>query len=74
MYNTEAIKTLKAFFATQQGLVKAGQNSQVVADRVKRLEEMGVPDVQNPILGETYVELNEMAIQVMGSDANKKML
>ena len=60
MYSKEAINRLKVFFATQQGLIKAGQNSLIVADRSRRLEEMGMPDVQSPILGETYVELNEM--------------
>jgi hypothetical protein len=68
--STEAITKLKTFFATQQGLIVAGQNSLIVADRAKRLTDMGVPDAQTPILGETYVELNEM--QYKSWDETKK--
>jgi len=64
MYNGEAVTRLKTFFATQQGLVKAGENSLIVADRNQRMQDMGVPDVENPIVGETYVELNETQIKV----------
>jgi hypothetical protein len=60
MYDKAAITALRVFFATKEGLIKAGENSQIVADRAQRLSDMGVPDAVNPIVGETYVELNEM--------------
>jgi hypothetical protein len=58
VYSKEAITRLRQFFATQKSLVIAGQNSLIVADRAQRMTDLGVPDVQNPILGQTYVELN----------------
>jgi hypothetical protein len=59
MFTPAAVTSLKVFFGTQQGLVVAGQNAQMAADKAKRLEDIGVQDVMSPILGETYVELNE---------------
>ncbi|HEY1757946.1 MAG TPA: hypothetical protein VGG72_21430 [Bryobacteraceae bacterium] len=60
LYDAEAISRLEVFFATKQGLIQAGQNSLAVAERSQRMLDMGVPDVLLPMLGETYVELNEM--------------
>ncbi len=71
MYDGAAVTRLKTFFATQQGLVKAGENSLIVADRNQRMQDMGVPDVENPIVGETYVELNETQIKVWHPDEMK---
>jgi hypothetical protein len=71
MYDGAALMRLKEFFATQQGLVKAGENSLIVADRNQRMQDMGVPDVENPIVGETYVELNETQIKVWHPDEMK---
>jgi hypothetical protein len=71
LYNKEAVQELETFFATKAGLIQAGQNSLIVADRAQRMNEMGVPDVQNPVLGETYVEINEMQIKLW-DDAKKE--
>jgi hypothetical protein len=71
MYDGAAITKLKQFFATQAGLIKAGENSLIVADRNQRMQDMGVPDAENPIVGETYVELNETQIKVWHPDEMK---
>jgi DNA-binding cell septation regulator SpoVG len=71
LYDAASVTRLKEFFATQAGLIKAGQNSLAVADRSQRMNELGVPDVMNPVLGETYVELNECQ-QKVWDDAKKK--
>jgi hypothetical protein len=71
LYDTAATKRLREFFATQTGLVKAGQNALAVADRVERMNELGTPDAANPVLGETYVELNECQ-QKVWDPAKKK--
>ena len=60
LFDSAAVQKLRAFFATEQGLILAGQNSLAAADAARRMTDMGVPDVMNPIVGETYVELNEM--------------
>jgi len=58
-YDQAAVKKLKEYMATQAGLLKADENLQTVQDRNDRMRRMGVPDVDNPQLGETYAELNE---------------
>jgi hypothetical protein len=57
MYDKEAIKQLKAFYATEQGLIKASDNLDMLTEKNRKLAEMGVDDIDDPILGETYVEL-----------------
>ena len=73
LYDKEAIEQLKIFFATKAGLIQAGQNSLIAADKAKRLLDLGVPDVMMPILGETYVELNELQVKVWGTKRIRKM-
>lgn len=58
-YDQEIVKDLKRFYATTQGIVKATNNLQSASLRAERLTQMGVPDVNSPRLGETYVELVE---------------
>jgi hypothetical protein len=74
MYDQAAIARLKVFFVTQQGLMKAGENSAIVADRNQRLRDMGVPDIDSPILDESYVELNETQIKVWHEDEKKDVI
>jgi hypothetical protein len=64
LYDAGAKQELRNFFATKAGLIQAGQNALIVADRSQRMLDMGVPDVLLPLLGETYVELNEMQVKV----------
>ena len=58
MYDQRAIMRLKEFYATQQGLIKAATNAKMLSEKNKKMQEMGVPDVDSPVLGETYVELS----------------
>jgi hypothetical protein len=58
-YDKEAVNRLKEFMATEAGLIKADNNLQTVRKRNERMKAMGVPDVDSPLLGETYIELNE---------------
>jgi len=64
LYDRQAVTRLKEFFTTQTGLIIAGQNSLIAADKAQRMLDMGVPDVLVPILGETYVELNELQVKI----------
>lgn len=56
-YDKAAIAELKKYYATQQGLMKLADNQQMLVEKNKKMAEMGVPDLESPILGETYVEL-----------------
>lgn len=57
-YNKEAIDKLKVFYATEQGIIKAGENQTMLEEKNKKMSDMGVSDVSSPVLGETYVELS----------------
>lgn len=56
-YDQEEVKRLKTWYQTQEGMVKLAENTQQLQDKNRNLEAMGVTDVENPILGETYVQL-----------------
>jgi len=56
-YDQDEVKRLKAWYQTQEGVVKLSENTQQLRDKNKKLEIMGVSDVENPVLGETYVQL-----------------
>lgn len=64
MFDKNMVNQLKTFFASKLGLVAAAQNAEMAADKAQRLESLGVSDVTSPILGETYVELNECQMKV----------
>jgi hypothetical protein len=71
MYDESAVTALRVFFATKAGLIKNEENTQIMQDKNKRLEDMGVPDMNNPILGETYVEINEHYVKVWDESAKE---
>lgn len=58
MYDKQAVKNLKTFYGTEMGLIKQADNQGMLAEKNKKLEDMGYDDVDSPILGETYVELS----------------
>lgn len=57
-YDQEKIKELKVWFASEKGLLKSQENEKVRREKEEKMAEMGVPDVYNPVLGETIVELS----------------
>lgn len=57
IYDKTAIRKIKDFYATKQGLIKAKSNEEMLVEKNKRLADMGLTDVDDPVLGETYVEL-----------------
>jgi len=56
-YNKEAIKKLKDFHKSTSGLLKSKQNEDMLTEKNQRMIDMGLEDVIDPVLGETYVEL-----------------
>lgn len=56
-YDRQAIKDIKAFYATDLGLLKATDNLGALQARNQKMADMGVSDIDSPVLGETYVEL-----------------
>lgn len=57
-FNKEAVRRLKLWYATEQGLIKVAENEKMATEKNERLADLGVDDVHDPVLGETYVELS----------------
>lgn len=56
-FDQAAVRRLKIFYGTKSGLIKAEEATKLMQAKNERLETLGVPDVQNPALGQTVVEL-----------------
>ncbi len=56
-YDRAAVKRLKVFYGTKQGLLKAEETTQLMQAKNERMAQMGVGDIDNPILGQTVVQL-----------------
>ena len=50
------VSELEKFFATEQGLIKLSDNERRMQEKNEKMKDMGVPDVDNPVLGEVIVE------------------
>lgn len=70
-YDNAAVRRLQKFLGEQAGLVKAEENPLDWVEKNRRFAAMGVVDVFMPILGETYIELNEFFIKEFNSKTNK---
>lgn len=58
-YDQDAIKRLKMWYATEQGLIKVADNQKLATEKAQHMADMGVLDVYDPILGETTVEITQ---------------
>ena len=56
-YDAAAVADMEDFYANQQNLVRATENQRLFIEKNQRLADLGVQDIYNPILGETYVML-----------------
>jgi hypothetical protein len=56
-YDQKEVEKLEQFFESQLGIIKAKDNENALQQKNKKLADMGVPDTDNPVLGETYVQL-----------------
>src|SRR3990167_6890262 len=56
-YDQKEIAKLEEFFKSQLGIIKAKDNENSLQQKNKKLADMGVTDIDDPVLGETYVEL-----------------
>ena len=57
-YDQDAIAELTGFYGTEQGLIKSATNEQSYIKKNEKMADLGQTDVDNPILGETIVELS----------------
>jgi hypothetical protein len=57
-YDQTKVAKLKEWYATEQGIIRVASNSELAVEKNKKMADMGVPDVDNPILGEAITELS----------------
>jgi hypothetical protein len=55
-YDQEAIARLKQWYGTEMGLLKLEDNQKMLVDKNKKMADLGVDDIDDPVLGEAYVE------------------
>lgn len=67
-YDKEARESLVAYMASEAGILKANENNESIRARNERLAALGVADIDNPVLGETYIEINEHYLRKWNSE------
>ncbi len=56
-YDQKEVAKLIQYFESEMGIVKAQDNMNSLQQKNQKMADMGVTDIEDPILGETYVEL-----------------
>ena len=56
-YDQKEVAKIEEFFKSKLGIVKAKDNENSLQKKNEKLAEMGVEETDDPMLGETYVEL-----------------
>lgn len=57
-YDKVEVENLKEFIQSEEGILSIEDNEQMLIEKNKKMAEMGVTDIDDPVLGETYVELS----------------
>lgn len=59
-YDKQAREDLKRYFSEESRVVESESNTNKFQNNSNKMREMGVTDVSDPVVGTTYVELNEV--------------
>ena len=57
-YDQDEVARLKDWLENKEGIVKIADNEKMMIEKNKKLSEMGLTDVEDPVLGETYIEIS----------------
>jgi hypothetical protein len=71
IYDQTEVEKLKLAYAEAMGLQKAEENILSMEAKNERMQDMGLYDVDNPRVGETFVELTEHYIKIWDESAKK---
>lgn len=58
-YDKKAKKDIQIYFTEESGQLESDDNFERASKKTDRLKNIGLDDVDDPVLGETYVELHE---------------
>ena len=64
LYDKEKVSELRMQYAESMGLALSEENVKALQAKNQRMQDLGLWDVNNPELGQTYVELNEHYIKL----------
>ena len=73
-YDQKEVAKLEQFFSSKLGIIKAKDNENSLQQKNKKMADMGVPDMDDPVLGETYVELTMHYVFREGEKVNGKVV
>lgn len=73
-YDKKEVAKLELFFKSQLGIIKAKDNENSLQQKNKKMADMGVSDTEDPVLGETYVELTMHFVFREGEKVNGKVV
>ena len=59
-YNSDVIADLKGYYARDNSTQEQEHNFSAFSEKAKRMSDMGLTDAYDPLVGETYIELNEV--------------
>lgn len=74
LYDKGAIKRLKEQYAQAMGLARSEENIKQLIARNERMQDMGLWDIENPSLGETFVKLVEHYIKLWSEERKKLVI
>ena len=57
-YDQSKVADLKLWHASDQGLLKSKSNEEMLNKKNEKMADLGLSDVDSPVLGETYIELS----------------
>lgn len=57
-YDQDKVHDLKMYHASDQGLLKAKDNQDMLQKKQQKMADLGFTDIYDPVLSETYVELS----------------
>lgn len=73
-YDKERVHMLKIWHASDQGLIKSQNNVDMLQLKNEKLSDLGLDDVEEPVLGETYVELSMHFVYVKENENDEEQL
>lgn len=71
LYDHAVVMQLREKYAQALGLALSDENVKALQAKNERLTDLGLFDVNNPQVGETYVEINEHYIRLMDDETKK---
>lgn len=74
LYNKEAVARLKVFYAQAMGLARSEENIKQLMARNERMQDMGLWDIENPSLGESFVNITEHYIKLWSEERKKLVI